>query len=109
MIGFGIVAGIRQSRVEEHMVERLIEQRHKSVDVDTGSTPGDAGQDEMRGTVGGEFQLGKTPVNDGSFAITAATTSVVKAGVAADKTAGIESGPFDLSLAFVVTSERDRE
>src|SRR5579859_3185052 len=59
----------------------------------------------MCGTVGGEFQLRKTPVNHRSFTITAATTRVVQAGVTTDEAAGIESGSSNFSLTFVVALE----
>jgi hypothetical protein len=52
MIGFGIVASVSQNGVQKNAIQRLIEQGHKSVDVDPRTAPGDGSQDEMGGTVG---------------------------------------------------------
>src|SRR5262249_39347948 len=69
MIGFGVIAGVGQCRIEEDAVQCLIQERDKAIAIYPWSTAGDGRDDEVRGAVGGGLQFGEGPIKHGFFAI----------------------------------------
>jgi len=102
VVGFRIVAGIGQCRVDSDVAECRVEQRNKAIGVDARTTTGENADHEVSAAIEGGFQFRIAAVSDGLPMLCAAvaTTDVVAAGMTAVQTGRVESRSLDAFSAF---------
>jgi hypothetical protein len=92
VVGFRIVASVGHDAPGSDDRQRGLQQRHEAIDIDVGSAAGQHADDDVTGTIAGNFEFGKAAVSDGlpgaSFA--GASSDEVATGVTAIQAGGVE-------------------